>query len=106
MKNIERPRPGDAINRGKISKKARKTPVFLISDVFNQKRCDIIYQNPKLGCSVTVFEVNDVHYASKRSDIKIMDRLNVPTKMNQNYGRSFLQLQLLIGLIGLGSKQK
>ena len=49
-----------------------------------------IYQNPKLGCSVTVFEVNDVHYTSKRSDIKIMDRLNVPTKMNQNYGRSFL----------------
>ena len=65
-----------------------------------------IYQNPKLGCSVTVFEVNDVHYTSKRSDIKIMDRLIVPTKMNQNYGRSFLQLQLLIGLIGLGSKRK
>ena len=52
----------------------------------------IIYQNPKLGCSVTVFQVNDVHYTSKRSDIKIMDRLNVSTKMNQNYGRSFLQL--------------
>ena len=51
---------------------------------------NIIYQNPKLGCSVTVFEVNDVHYTSKRSDITIMDRLNVPTKMNQNYGRSFL----------------
>ena len=40
--------------------------------------------------SVTVFQVNDVHYTSKRSDIKIMDRLNVSTKMNQNYGRSFL----------------
>ena len=65
-----------------------------------------IYQNPKLGCSVTVFEVNDVHYTSKRSDTKTMDRLNAPTKTNQNYGRSFLQLQLLIGLIGLGSKQK
>ena len=51
-----------------------------------------LYQNPKLGCSVTVFQVNDVHYTSKRSDIKIMDRLNVSTKMNQNYGRSFLQL--------------
>ena len=54
--------------------------------------CIRIYQNPKLGCSVTVLQVNDVHYTSKRSDIKIMDRLNVPTKMDQNYGRSFLQL--------------
>ena len=50
----------------------------------------IIYQNPKLGCSVTVLQVNGVHYTSKRSDIKIMDRLNLPTKMDQNYGRSFL----------------
>ena len=49
-----------------------------------------MYQNPKLGCSMTVFQVNGVHYTSKRSDIKIMDRLNVPTKMDQNYGRSFL----------------
>ena len=56
----------------------------------NKKDTKIIYQNPKLGCSVTVFQVNDVHYTSKRSDITIMDRLNVPTKMNQNYGRSFL----------------
>ena len=39
---------------------------------------------------MTVFEVNDVPYTSKRSDITIMDRLNVPTKMNQNYGRLFL----------------
>ena len=37
LKNIQRPRPGDVINRGKISKKARKTPVFLVLDVFNQK---------------------------------------------------------------------
>ena len=51
-----------------------------------------LYQNPKLGCSTTVFQVNGVHYTSKRSDIEIMDRLNVPTKMDQNYGRSFLQL--------------
>ena len=58
--------------------------------ILNQNILYKIYQNPKLGCSVTVFEVSDVHYASKRSDIKIMDRLNVPTKMNQNYGRSFL----------------
>ena len=90
------PRPGDVINRGKISKKTRKTktPVFLRRPFFYKtfltKRCDIIYQNPKLGCSVTVLQVNDVHYTSKRSDIKIMDRLNVPTKMDQNYGRSFL----------------
>ena len=90
---------------GKFLKKRVKRPFFYFQ-TFLTKRCDIIYQNPKLGCSVTVFEVSDVHYASKRSDIKIMDRLNVPTKMNQNYGRSFLQLQLLIGLIGLGSKQK
>ena len=26
LKNIERPRPGDVINRGKIRKKARKIP--------------------------------------------------------------------------------
>ena len=39
---------------------------------------------------MTVFQVNGVHYTSKRSDIEIMDRLNVPTKMDQNYGRSFL----------------
>ena len=59
---------------------------------FEQFNKSMMYKNPKLGCSVTVFQVNDVHYTSKRSDIKIMDRLNVSTKMNQNYGRSFLQL--------------
>ena len=64
-----------------------------------------IYQNPKLGCSMTVFQVNGVHYTSKRSDIEIMDRLNVPTKMDQNYGRSFLQLPFHWPH-GIGSKQK
>ena len=67
-----------------------------------------IYQNPKLGCNMTVFQVTGVHYTSKRSDIEIMDRLNVPTKMDQNYGRSFLQLPFHWPhtLIGIGSKQK
>ena len=38
--------------------------------------------------------------------MKIMDRLNVPTKMDQNYGRSFMQLPFHWPNLGIGSKQK